>query len=175
MSFSKQDHEYMALAMAEANAALDDGTYPVGAVLTINNEFIGKARNSVFLEEQSTAHAEMNLLREHSPLLRRSICENPDAIITVYTTLEPCLMCLGSIAIHRVSRIVSACPDPHGGAGFLDVEKIGSFYGDNWPVMETGLMRDESADLMIDFFKQKKVILWEVALKRFTKMKKGWV
>ena len=164
----------MSLAMAEARAALESGDYPVGAVLTVNGEMIAKARNSVFTENQSTAHAEQNLLRAHSAFLRQSIRENPAARIAIYTTLEPCLMCLGGIAIHRVDRIVYACPDPHGGAAHLDVETIGKFYSSQWARIENGLMREESADLMISFFKQKKVLLWEVALERFTTMKDSW-
>ncbi len=174
MSFSEQDHEYMALAMSEARAALDAGDYPVGAVLAVNGEFIGKARNSVFSETQTTAHAEQNLLREYSALLRQSVRNKTGDTITVYTTLEPCLMCLGGILIHHVTRIVYACPDPHGGAVSLDVGKIGSFYAPFWPNIEAGLMREESVDLMIGFFKSQKTVLWKTALDRFVEMKANW-
>ena len=93
-AFSEQDKEFMSLALHEAEQALDAGDYPVGAALVINGEFVGQARNSILTETQTTAHAEHKLLSSHSARLRQLIRETEAYDICLYTTLEPCLMCL---------------------------------------------------------------------------------
>ena len=172
--FSEQDKKFMALALAEAEQALAAGNYPVGAVLTINGEFGGQARNSILSDAQSTAHAEQRLLQANSAQLRRLIRTDPAYNIGLYTTLEPCLMCLGAAVLHRVTRIVVACPDPHGGATRLNPELLGSFYGEHWPKVELGLMKEIAADLIIEFLKTEKMLLWERMLAEFSAMRQRW-
>ncbi len=136
--FSEQDNKFMSLALHEAEQAFVSGDYPVGAVLTINGDFFGKARNSIFTETQPAAHAEQNLLNSISNQLRQKIRKKGNFEICLYTTLEPCLMCLGVVILHRVTRIVVACPDPHGGATNINPKNLGCFYAEHWPNIETG-------------------------------------
>jgi tRNA(adenine34) deaminase len=172
--FGKQDKEFMSLALKEAERALDMGDYPVGAVLTVNDEFVDQARNSILTDAQTTAHAEQKLLRSNSAQLRRLIRENKAQDICLYTTLEPCLMCLGVAVLHRVRRIVIASPDPHGGATKINPNEMGSFYAAYWPRIEAGLMKEEAADLIIEFLKTEKLVSWRKMLDSFLKMKQSW-
>jgi tRNA(adenine34) deaminase len=164
----------MSLALSEAKGALESGDYPVGAVLTVNGEYIGKARNSILTESQTTSHAEHKLLQAHSIQLRQVVRSGKAYEIVLYTTLEPCLMCLGVAVLHRVTRIVIACPDPHGGATRINPADLGCFYGEHWPKIETGLMKEQSVAMIIEFLKTKKFLSWERMLAEFTKMKNCW-
>jgi tRNA(adenine34) deaminase len=172
--FSEQDSDFMTMALDEAEQALAAGDYPVGAALVVKGELIGRGRNSILTEAQSTAHAEQKLLSSHSAHLRRLAREGIGDDICLYTTLEPCLMCLGVAVLHRVTRIVVACPDPHGGATGIDPGDLGPFYGDYWPIIESGLMRERSADLIIQFLRNEKFLSWETMLAEFTRMKDSW-
>lgn len=172
--FSEQDKKFMSLALYEARHAIDAGDYPVGAVLTVDGEFIGQARNSILTENQTTAHAEKKLLSSNSSQLRQLIRESKGHVICLYTTLEPCLMCLGVAVLHRVTRIVIACPDPHGGATKINPLDLGCFYDEHWPIIEAGLMKEMAIDLIFKFLKTKKFLSWETMLAEFTIMKKSW-
>jgi len=164
----------MSLALSEAEQALASGDYPVGAVLTVNDDYIGKARNSIISESQTTSHAEHKLLSGNSAQLRKVVRSDEDYEIVLYTTLEPCLMCLGVAVLHRLTRIVIACPDPHGGATGINPGDLGCFYGDYWPKIETGLMKDKSVKMIIQFLKTGKFLSWETMLSEFSKMKNRW-
>jgi tRNA(adenine34) deaminase len=172
--FNEQDKTFMSLALSEAQQALESGDYPVGAVLVINGEYNGKARNSILSETQTTAHAEHKLLSSNSAQLRQKVRGSQDYKIVLYTTLEPCLMCLGVAVLHRVTRIVIACPDPHGGATKLNPDDLGCFYAEHWPKIEVGLMKAKSFDLIIQFLKTKKFLSWETMLAEFIKMNAKW-
>jgi tRNA(adenine34) deaminase len=154
--FSEQEKKYMSLALEEAHRAREAGDYPVGAVLTVDGDLWGQARNSILTEKQSSAHAEHKLLRMHSAALYRLIKSQQNHDICLYTTLEPCLMCLGFAVLHRVSRIVVACPDPHGGATNIDPSRLGSFYVKVWPDVRMGLYKEAASDLIVEFLKTKK-------------------
>ena len=164
----------MSLALDEAQGAWAAGNYPVGAVLTVDGELAGRARNSILTDAQSTSHAEHTLLRAQSARLRALARADGNPAICLYTTLEPCLMCLGVALLHRVTRIVIACPDPHGGATGLRPADVGLFYQTHWPVIEVGLMKEASADLIIAFLKTEKFLSWEVMLDEFSKVREGW-
>jgi hypothetical protein len=83
-------------------------------------------------------------------------------------------MCLGFAILHRVSQIIIACPDPHGGTTNLDPVDLGSFYPKQWPIIRTGLLKEELCGLIIEFLKTEKFLSWETMLKEFTEVRKRW-
>ena len=172
--FTDIDHHFMQLALEEANTAFSNGDFPVGAILTVDNSLWGAGRNALFSEARTTAHAEHSLISQHSSKLRLLVREKPDAPICLYTTLEPCLMCLGISVMHRIPRIVVACPDPFGGAVLLDPSQLGAVYPRWWPTFETGLYKESSCDLIISFLKTKKMTSWEEMLSMFQALRAGW-
>jgi tRNA(Arg) A34 adenosine deaminase TadA len=99
----------------------------------------------------STAHAEHQLIAEHSARLRATPRGQDAVPICLYTTLEPCLMCLGIAVLHKVNRIVVACPDPHGGATRLDPASLGDVYPRIWPEVVRGPGGGAACDLIINF------------------------
>jgi tRNA(Arg) A34 adenosine deaminase TadA len=148
-----KDGIYMQAAIIEAGAALQDGNYPIGAVLVIDGEIVDRSRNSICSENNWHGHAESNLIIKNSQLIKKKIKTGSDA--QIYTTLEPCLMCLGTIVLHRISKIIYACADPHGGSIDLNPELLAVWYKDHWPKFEQGPFKYESLDLMIKFLTDK--------------------
>jgi tRNA(adenine34) deaminase len=172
--FSDDDKHFMSLALGEAEAALAAGDYPVGAALVVNGNLWATARNSLFSDAQTTAHAEHNLLSSQSKQLRAAFLHDRETKITLYTTLEPCLMCLGTAVLHRVSTIVIACPDPNGGTTNVDTSTLDSVYRRWWPAISMGLYRERSASLIIEFLKSEKFFSWQSMLDQFQTMQQQW-
>lgn len=172
--YSDADKHCMSLALQEAQAALTAGDYPVGAALTVNGAVWATARNSLFTDGRTTAHAEHNLISKLSSRLRAKLLEAPDTTVCLYTTLEPCLMCLGIAVLHRISRIVIACPDPNGGTTNLTLSSLGSVYQRWWPTIQIGLDKEQACDLILTFLKTKKFRSWESMLNEFQTMKETW-
>jgi tRNA(adenine34) deaminase len=164
----------MKRALQEAQRAFETGDYPVGAVLTINGTLFATARNSLFTDGRTTAHAEHNLVATHSADLRMLLLSQPNTQTCLYTTLEPCLMCLGISVLHRISRIVVGCPDPNGGTTTLDVATLGSVYRRWWPTIDVGLYREESCLLIEQFLATEKFLMWQTMLTEFQQMRQQW-
>jgi len=164
----------MGLALEQAKLALDAGDFPVGAALVQDGELLGVGRNSLFTDNRIDAHAEHNVLTELSSHLRSSNRGKSDFTLTLYTTLEPCLMCLGTAILHRVTRIVIACADPTGGTININRDDLGSFYQRVWSNFEIGLEREASYDLIVSFLKTGKFIAWEDMLAQFEAEKATW-
>ena len=106
--------------------------------------------------------------------MRQLIQTNVEYDISLYTTLEPCLMCLGIAVLHRVNRIIIACPDPHGGATNLNPNMLGSFYKMIWPRIDIGLMKEPAIDLLIKFLKTKHFLSGKQMLEKFYQLKSSW-
>lgn len=101
-------HErFMALALNEARIALEEGNVPIGAVVVLGDEVVASARNLIETAEDDTLHAEAAAIRRIPQVLWRNRRR-----CTVYTTMEPCAMCLGTIIYSSVDRIVWGASDP---------------------------------------------------------------
>ena len=102
----------MGLALELARASLEEGEVPVGAVLVVDRAVVGRGRNRPIALSDPTAHAEIQALRDASARL----CNYrlPGAVL--YSTVEPCLMCLGALLHARVARLVYGTTDPKVGA-----------------------------------------------------------
>ncbi|HVT26311.1 MAG TPA: nucleoside deaminase [Rhizomicrobium sp.] len=106
------DDEYMALAMAEAEAAAARGEVPVGAVLVHEGRVLAREGNRILERRDPTAHAEMLAMRTAAATLGNERLTGA----VLYVTLEPCAMCAGAMSLARVGRLVFAAEDPKGGA-----------------------------------------------------------
>lgn len=144
--------EAMRIALEEAAVAAKNGDVPVGAVILHNGEVIARRHNEREASNDPTAHAEVLALRDASKLLnswRLSEC-------TLVVTLEPCVMCAGATQSARIGRLV------YGAANF-EAGATASLYnvmsdprlGHNPPV-EHGVLANESAALLKEFFASKR-------------------
>lgn len=143
------DEQYMRQALKEAQKAFDAGEVPVGAIVVMNNQIIARAHNQVELLNDSTAHAEVLALTTAYNFLGSKYL--PDA--TLYVTLEPCLMCSGALYWSKIGKIVFGAAD--------DKNSYRRSTGSNNPfhpktILEGGILQDECAQLMKDFFKDKR-------------------
>lgn len=107
--FNALDHPfYMRAALREAELALQAGERPIGAVIVHNGQIIGHGRAQHKNTRNRLAHAELNALLSMANRLYEF--DRGDAVI--YTTVEPCEMCLGAIVMSdAVNHIVYALPD----------------------------------------------------------------
>jgi tRNA(adenine34) deaminase len=107
------DVSWMRVALAEANAAAEEGEVPVGCVIVgRRGEVLGRGHNGRERLADPTAHAELIALREAAA---RSLSWRLEGA-TVFVTLEPCAMCAGGLVQARVDRVVYGCRDPKAGA-----------------------------------------------------------
>ena len=106
---SRYDHEkYMQAAIEEAIAAGDRGDKAIGVVLVHDHRIIGKMSNTWNTRNSKVHHAENILILENAQYLRKY---GPECI--VYTTLEPCLMCIGTIVMADIRNIVIGYEDKY--------------------------------------------------------------
>jgi tRNA(adenine34) deaminase len=107
----------MQMALACAARAGASGEVPVGAVLVLDEaDLVIEAQNSVIESCDPTAHAEMNAMRAAAS--RTGNYRLGGAVL--YSTIEPCLMCMGAAVHARIRMVVYGAPDPKwGGAGSL--------------------------------------------------------
>lgn len=118
MAENETDPDFMAEAIAEAAKAVDDDVGgPFGAVVVKDGTIIGRGRNRVLADADPTAHAEVVALRDAAQRLGT----HELAGCVIYTSCEPCPMCLSAIYWARIERIVQAATrEDAAGIGFDD-------------------------------------------------------
>ena len=107
-------------ALDQARIALAKNEVPVGAVLRIGNEVVGRGHNGSIESCDPTAHAEIRALREACQ--KQQNYRLPGSIL--YVTLEPCLMCAGALLHARVTEVVFGAREPVSGAAGLSLIHI---------------------------------------------------
>jgi tRNA(adenine34) deaminase len=113
MSASDQDTTYLRRAIQLARDAERRGNLPIGALICLDGEVIAEGMNSIWQPGMDlTRHAEMEALRSVSAHLWSRSRE-----MTLFTTLEPCLMCAGAILLHQIGRLAFGALDLYGGVG----------------------------------------------------------
>ncbi|MCS4486573.1 tRNA adenosine(34) deaminase TadA [Staphylococcus americanisciuri] len=107
-----RSHEYyMSLALEEAYQAATKGEVPIGAVIVKDDQVIARAHNLRETLQLPTAHAEHLAIEQAAQALKTWRLEG----CTLYVTLEPCVMCAGTIVMSRVEQVVYGAEDPKGG------------------------------------------------------------
>jgi tRNA(adenine34) deaminase len=144
---------FMDLALEEARGAARRGEVPVGCVLVRGEEVIARAGNRTVADRDPTAHAEMIAIRAAAQRLLGS--ERLDGC-DVYVTLEPCAMCAAALSFARIRRLYYGAADPKGGAVENGVQFFASASCHHRPEIYGGLAEAAAADLLKDFFKQRR-------------------
>jgi tRNA(adenine34) deaminase len=147
-TFSPADADMMRRALNEAERASAHDDVPIGAVVARGGEVLAAAGNERELRGDPTAHAEVLALRAAAE--RLGGWRIPDS--TIYVTLEPCAMCAGAIVLARVPRVVYGAADPKAGAAGSVLDVLGEPRLNHRPRVEPGLLADESAAVLEDFF-----------------------
>lgn len=106
-------HEpFMRAALAEARKATEAGEVPVGAVVVLDGEIVGRGFNQPISSTDPTAHAEIVALRDAAGAIGNYRLVGT----TLYVTIEPCLMCVGAMVHARVETVVFGALEPKAGA-----------------------------------------------------------
>jgi tRNA(adenine34) deaminase len=152
MDFTKEDENWMHLALAEANKARELLEVPIGAVIVGPQGLIAKAHNRRETWKTPIGHAEIIALHRASKKMKAWRLTGT----TLYVTLEPCVMCAGALVLSRVDRIVFGALDPKAG-GTRSLYQITEDKRLNHRLqVEGGLLKEECAKILKDFFKQKR-------------------
>jgi tRNA(adenine34) deaminase len=146
------DDFWMGFALEEANQARQKEEVPIGAVILLNNEIIGRGHNQPIKSCDPTAHAEIIALREAAQKIENYRLSDA----TMYVTIEPCAMCAGAIVNARIKRLVYGAVEPRQGA-IHSIFEICSNRSLNHQVnVTTGIREAECKDFMQAFFKSRR-------------------
>ena len=143
----EMDEKFMREALREAEAARAQGEIPIGAVVVWKGRIIGRGHNETGRLRDTTAHAEMIAITAASEAMGGKYLTD----CTLYVTVEPCPMCAGALAWSQISRIVYGAPDVRRGYSLFTPSLL-------HPRTQTsgGVLQEECAALMLDFFKSKR-------------------
>jgi len=141
------DDYYMKQALVEAHKAFDEDEIPVGAVMVCRGSIIARAHNMTERLTDVTAHAEMQAITAAAGELGGKYLNE----CTLYVTVEPCIMCAGALGWSQLGRLVFGARDEKRGYQRFAPEAL-------HPRTEVvqGVMEEECAQLMKDFFKRKR-------------------
>lgn len=141
------DQYYMKQALAEARKAAERDEVPVGAVVVCKDRIIARAYNLTETLTDVTAHAEMQAITAAASALGGKYLNE----CTLYVTVEPCVMCAGAIAWAQTGRLVFGADDEKRGYQRYAPQAL-------HPKTEVvkGVMADECASLMKEFFLRKR-------------------
>ena len=151
-AFDAQDHAWMREALQLAGQAGSEGEVPVGAVVVMGDEIIGRGWNRNIGLHDPSAHAEIMALREAGAALGNYRLKD----CTLYVTLEPCMMCAGAMIHGRLDRIVFGASDPKTGAAGGKFDLLANPAHNHAPVVDGGCLADECSALLRVFFRQRR-------------------
>jgi tRNA(adenine34) deaminase len=147
------DEDFLREALELARDAERGGEVPVGAVVVLDGRIIGRGRNSPIARNDPTAHAEILALREAAAATGNYRLESA----TMYTTLEPCVMCAGALVAARVSRLVFGARDLRfGGVRSKFRLADGDVLNHRVEIVE-GVLGAECAELLQTFFSSRRL------------------
>ena len=157
------DHDhFMRQALGLARQALHQDEFPVGCVLVYQDGIIaqGERTGTKRMIPSELDHAEITALRR----LEEQSAAIPREQVTLYTTLEPCLMCFGAILLSGIGTIVYAYEDAMGGGTGCDTRRLPALYRSNRIQIVPGVCRKESLDLFRAFFGEPDNAYWQDSL-----------
>ncbi len=141
------DEYYMRKALEQAHIAFDKDEVPVGAVVVCRDRIIARTYNLTETLNDVTAHAEMQAITAAADALNGKYLD----VCTLYVTVEPCVMCAGALGWAQLGRLVYGTGDAKRGYSLIAPQAL-------HPKTQVikGVLEDECAQLMKDFFKRKR-------------------
>lgn len=148
------DDFFMKEALKEAHKALDKDEIPIGAVIVGKNRIIARGHNLTETLNDATAHAEMQAITSATSFIGGKYLTE----LTLFVTLEPCVMCAGALFWSKISKIVFGAYDEK--QGFTKFNKIlnNNSLSIIHPKTEVvgGILENECIVLLKDFFTKKR-------------------
>ena len=149
-------HErFMQAALGLAGDAASAGEVPVGAVVVMDGEIVGRGFNRPITSHDPTAHAEIVAIRDAAERLGNYRLTGA----TLYVTVEPCLMCVGALVHARIGTLVYGAPEPKAGA--IDSTQRAHEHAslNHRMTVISGVMAAECKALMQEFFRVRRAEL----------------
>jgi tRNA(adenine34) deaminase len=144
--------ELMAEALAQARWALTMGEVPIGAVVALNGEIVGRGFNHPIGAIDPTAHAEIAAMREAATRLGNYRLTGA----TLCVTIEPCLMCVGAMVHARIGALVYGAAEPKSGAIVSTVGAVELPGLNHRFQVASGVREEECRSLLVEFFKERR-------------------
>ena len=148
----QDDFRFMRAALAQAELARAADEVPVGAVLVVDGEIVGRGYNQPVSSHDPTAHAEVMALRDAG--LHLANYRLPGS--TLYVTLEPCAMCSGAIMHARVERVVFGARDPKTGVAGSVIDLFAESRLNHHATTLGGVLAEECGALLSGFFAERR-------------------
>ena len=141
----------MRLALEEARQAFRLGEVPIGAVVANGQKVVASGFNRLIQSVDPTGHAEIIAIRKAA----RAVGNYRLGSLTLYVTVEPCMMCVGAIVQARIGALVYGAPEPKFGAvaSLFNLQEIKTSHRFS---IETGVMEKECKKILKDFFQQRR-------------------
>ena len=144
--------QLMEAALVEAERARDAGEVPIGAVVELGGQIIGRGYNHPISANDPTAHAEIAAIRDAA----RSTGNYRLTGATLCVTIEPCLMCVGALVHARIATLAYGATEPRTGA-VVSTVRGGELPGHNHRFeVVSGVLEEQCRSLMQEFFKQRR-------------------
>ena len=140
---------FMREALKEAQKAYDQAEVPIGAVVVLNGEIIGRGYNLREKEQDATLHAEIKAIRQanqHLGSWRLEDCE-------LFVTLEPCPMCSGAMILARLKKVTFGAFDSKAGTAGTFMNLLQDERFNHQVEVEQGILEDECKEILQTFFK----------------------
>ncbi|MCY3540653.1 MAG: tRNA adenosine(34) deaminase TadA [Gammaproteobacteria bacterium] len=151
MHVNHELHMHQALTLArEAKVA---GEVPVGAIVVLEGSVVGTGVNRSIQQQDPTAHAECEALREAARQLGNYRLPGT----TLFVTVEPCLMCVGAMVHARVNQLVFGTREPKAGAIVSNIHALQLPHWNHTIEYTEGILAEESKQLMQEFFRSRRV------------------
>jgi tRNA(adenine34) deaminase len=142
----------MVKALQLAERAYEEGEIPVGAIVVLNNQIIGKGYNQVEKLKDPTAHAEMIALSAACDTIGNKYLKDA----TLYVTLEPCPMCAGALVWSKIDKVVYGASDPKAGACGSVLNILNNSDLNHRSEIIQGILEQDSEFLLKSFFSSKR-------------------
>lgn len=140
------DIEYMQTAMQEGKKSLKSGDIPVGAIIVYKDKIIAKAHNKKEKNNCTLHHAEILAIEKANKKMKSPRLDD----MVLYTTKEPCLMCMGAILSARISKVVYGASDSRFGTSYLASDNNFNHKCE----CVGGVLEKECSSLITNFFKE---------------------
>lgn len=143
------DEYYMQEALKEAEKAFQKNETPIGAVAVWNDQIIARAHNLRETKQDATMHAEIQVIKKACAKLGTWRLEE----VTIYVTLEPCVMCAGAMIQSRVKKVVYGAKNERFGVHCGVIHLFDVNFNHKVDVVD-GVLEEECSSLISSFFKQ---------------------
>lgn len=152
MDQQTEDQRWMAAAMRLAAQAAENGEVPVGAIVVVRGEVVGKGFNRPISGCDPTAHAEIEAIRDAAARLGNYRLVDAK----LYVTLEPCTMCAGAMVHARIGELVFGATEPKAGVAVSRAQFFAHSWLNHRVQVRGGVLAEQCSEQLSAFFRARR-------------------